>query len=99
MFWYIRGSIMVEKFLTIGTQLQHMFQMRCYSVGTNLAYIYRPVVEKDKKMPLLIMLHGATQSALEFSGQTQMNKLADKYGFCVAFIDTMRKTSSFRLGM
>lgn len=78
---------MVEKFLTIGTQLQHLFQMRCYRVGTNLAYIYRPVVEKDKKMPLLIMLHGATQSALEFSGQTQMNKLAEKYGFCVAFID------------
>lgn len=78
---------MVEKFLTIGTQLQHMFQMRCYSVGNNLAYIYRPYVEPKKKMPLLIMLHGATQSALEFSGQTQMNKLAEKYGFCVAFID------------
>lgn len=78
---------MVEKFLTIGTQLQHLFQMKCYSVGTNLAYVYRPEVEKGKKMPLLIMLHGATQSALEFSGQTQMNKLADKYGFCVAYVD------------
>lgn len=78
---------MVDKFLTIGTQLQHLFQMRISSVGTNLAYIYRPKVENGKKMPLLIMLHGATQSALEFSGQTQMNKLADKYGFCVAYID------------
>lgn len=78
---------MVDKFLTIGTQLQHLFQMRCYSVGTNLAYVYRPEVEKNKKMPLLIMLHGATQSALEFSGQTQMNKLAEKYGFCVAYVD------------
>lgn len=78
---------MVDKFLTIGTQLQHLFQMRCYSVGSNLAYVYRPHVEKDKKMPLLIMLHGATQSALEFSGQTQMNKLAEKYGFCVAYVD------------
>lgn len=81
-----RGS-MVNKFLTIGTQLQHLFQMRCVNVGNNLAYIYRPNVKKDQKMPLLIMLHGATQSALEFSGQTQMNKLADKYGFCVVFID------------
>lgn len=78
---------MVEKFLTIGTQLQHLFQMRCYGVGNNLAYLYRPEVEKGRKMPLLIMLHGATQSALEFSGQTQMNKLADKHGFCVAYID------------
>lgn len=78
---------MVDKFLTIGTQLQHMFQMRLYSVGNNLAYIYRPHIEKGKKMPLLIMLHGANQSALEFSGQTQMNKLADKYGFCVAYVD------------
>lgn len=78
---------MVEKFLTIGTQLQHLFQMRVSSVGSNLAYIYRPEVEKGKKMPLLIMLHGATQSALEFSGQTQMNKLADKYGFYVAYVD------------
>lgn len=78
---------MVNKFLTIGTQLQHMFQMRFCSVGTNFAYIYRPEVESGKKMPLLIMLHGADQSALEFSGQTQMNKLAYKHGFCVAYID------------
>lgn len=78
---------MVDKFLTIGTQLQHLFQMRFYSVGTNSAYIYRPEVETGKKMPLLIMLHGADQSALEFSGQTKMNKLAAKYGFCVAYLD------------
>ena len=61
--------------------------MRVHNFGTNLAYIYRPKVNEDRKMPLVIMLHGATQSALEFSGQTKMNKLADKYGFCVAFVD------------
>ena len=36
-------------------------------------------------MPLVIMLHGCTQSANDFARGTKMNELADELGFVVAY--------------
>lgn len=46
--------------------------------------VYRPS-GVNKAVPLVIMLHGCTQSAEDFARGTQMNALADELGFIVAY--------------
>jgi poly(hydroxyalkanoate) depolymerase family esterase len=50
-----------------------------------MAYrLYRPVGAAPG-MPLVVMLHGCTQSADDFARGTAMNQLADEFGFLVAY--------------
>lgn len=53
--------------------------------GRTLHYrLYRPASAKQG-MPLVVMLHGCTQSAEDFARGTKMNKLAEAQGFLVAY--------------
>ena len=53
--------------------------------GKSLHYrLYRPS-SAQQGMPLVVMLHGCTQSAEDFARGTQMNKLAEAQGFLVAY--------------
>lgn len=53
--------------------------------GKTLHYrLYRPASARQD-MPLVVMLHGCTQSAEDFARGTQMNKLAEEQGFLVAY--------------
>lgn len=74
-------------FFNLHIQIREMLQMDLIFNGENQSYIYTPKNKKTEKMPLLIMLHGTTQNALSFAGQTKMNDLAEEFGFCVAYID------------
>lgn len=58
------------------------------AVGTRVYKLYIPAWAADAapaSMPLVLMLHGCTQSADDFAAGTQMNRLADQQGFIVAY--------------
>lgn len=60
----------------------HEFSNRA---GTRAYKLYVPVPVSDASRPLLVMLHGCTQSADDFAVGTQMNRLADEHGFLVVY--------------
>lgn len=52
----------------------------------SLAYkLYTPLGSARRRMPLVVMLHGCTQSASDFAVGTGMNVLADALGFLVLY--------------
>ena len=52
----------------------------------SLSYkLYTPRGSARRRMPLVVMLHGCTQSAGDFAAGTGMNALADELGFLVLY--------------
>ena len=47
--------------------------------------LYVPARYRGQAMPLIVMLHGCTQSPDDFSAGTQVNALAEEQGFLVAY--------------
>ena len=47
--------------------------------------LYLSRARDEAFVPLVIMLHGSTQSAEDFAAGTRMNDLADELGFIVAY--------------
>lgn len=63
------------------------FVDRSYSspAGTRKYKVYIPKGYRDVPMPLVVMLHGCTQSPEDFAAGTGMNDLADREGFLVTY--------------
>ena len=62
--------------------------------GNRSYRLYRPeVVGSPVPRPLLIMLHGCTQSPDDFARGTGMNRLADEMGFIVAYPTQTRQAN------
>jgi poly(hydroxyalkanoate) depolymerase family esterase len=53
--------------------------------GSRAYKLYVPAAYNGEKCPLVVMLHGCTQSADDFAGATRMNAAADDRGCLVAY--------------
>lgn len=53
--------------------------------GTLDYRFYTPKGSARRRMPLVVMLHGCSQSASDFAAGTDMNRLADELGFLVLY--------------
>jgi len=63
------------------------FEAREFSnrAGTLSYKVYVPARMADGPRPMVVMLHGCTQSANDFAAGTQMNRLAEEHGFLVVY--------------
>jgi len=55
------------------------------AAGQRAYKLYVPACFDGQAMPLIVMLHGCTQSPDDFAAGTRMNELAEAYGFFVAY--------------
>ncbi|MFM0323548.1 extracellular catalytic domain type 1 short-chain-length polyhydroxyalkanoate depolymerase [Caballeronia glebae] len=55
------------------------------AAGERRYKVYVPASDRNDPLPLIVMLHGCTQDADDFAAGTQMNALAEKHGFIVAY--------------
>ena len=61
---------------------EHIFASEA---GSRSYKLYIPSSYRGKSLPLIVMLHGCTQSPDDFAIGTQMNELAEEEGFLVAY--------------
>ncbi|MFN3630154.1 MAG: alpha/beta hydrolase family esterase [Casimicrobiaceae bacterium] len=76
--------------VTAPTEVQHRpssFETYKFSndAGSRIYKVYIPPGQSDRPYPMMVMLHGCSQSADDFAADTQMNRFADEYGFIVVY--------------
>lgn len=77
------------------------FLTRTYAgpAGSRVYKLYVPAqaaAAAPRSLPLVVMLHGCTQTADDFAAGTQMNRLADEEGFLVAYPEQASGANSSR---
>ncbi|MDQ2887649.1 MAG: PHB depolymerase family esterase, partial [Chloroflexota bacterium] len=64
--------------------------------GERLYYVYVPrSYRTGDAVPLLVMLHGCTQKAIDFAAGTHMNELAERHNFIVVYPQQVRSANKY----
>ncbi|WP_127088278.1 alpha/beta hydrolase family esterase [Aquabacter cavernae] len=62
--------------------------------GSRAYKLYVPSVLRDEALPLIVMLHGCTQSPDDFATGTRMNEVAEEFGFFVAYPEQSKSANA-----
>ena len=64
--------------------------------GTRAFKLFEPSGHEDESLPLVVMLHGCTQSPDDFAAGTRMNELAQTQGFYVLYPEQAARSNVHR---